>query len=71
VLDTRTFYGVVGPKGLDPAIAGTLTETLQRCVGEDPEYRATVGDAYARYSTPEELLQRLRTYHATVSELIP
>jgi tripartite-type tricarboxylate transporter receptor subunit TctC len=71
VLDTRTFYGVVGPKGLDPAIARRLAETLQQCVREDPEYRAAIGEAYAQYAGPEELLPRLGAYHATVSEIVP
>ena len=71
VLDTRTFYGVVGPKGLDPAIASRLAETLQQCVREDPEYRAAIGEDYAQYAGPEEILRRLGAYHATVSEILP
>jgi tripartite-type tricarboxylate transporter receptor subunit TctC len=71
LLDTRTFYGVVGPEGLDPAIARTLTETLQHCVREDPEYRAAIGEDYARYAGPEEILQRLEAYNTTVSALLP
>ena len=70
VLDTRTFYGVVGPEGLDPAIAETLTETLESCVSEDEEYRTTIGEAYAEYVDPEELTERLQSYHDTVSQIV-
>jgi tripartite-type tricarboxylate transporter receptor subunit TctC len=70
VLDTRTFYGVVGPKELDPAIADVLTETLETCVSEDEEYRSAIGEAYAEYAGPDELLERLDSYHSTVSEIL-
>jgi tripartite-type tricarboxylate transporter receptor subunit TctC len=70
VLDTRTFYGVVGPKELDPAIADVLTETLETCVSEDEEYRSAIGEAYAQYAGPDELLERLDSYHSTVSEIL-
>ncbi len=70
ILATRTFYGFVGPKGLEPAIADTLTETLETCVREDPEYRTAIGETYAEYASPEEILERLGEYHATVSEIL-
>lgn len=70
VLDTRTFYGVVGPDGLDPAIADVLTETLETCVSEDEEYRSAIGEAYAEYVGPEDLVERLAGYHSTVSEIL-
>lgn len=69
VLETRTFYGVVGPKGLDPAIEKKLGETLESCVA-DETFTKAVGENYATYATPEELVDRLASYKTTVSDII-
>lgn len=69
VLETRTFYGFVGPDGLDPAIEKRLTNTLETCVKSDTFTKA-VGENYATYATPDQLLKRLDAYEATVSEIL-
>lgn len=69
VLETRTFYGVVGPKGLDPAIEKKLGETLESCVA-DESFAKAVGENYATFATPDELTDRLANYQTTVSDII-
>lgn len=69
VLETSTFYGVVGPDGLDPAIEKSLTETLEACVQSDT-FTEVVGEEYATYATPDEMLERLETYEVTVSKIL-
>lgn len=70
VLETRTFYGVAGPEGMDQEITRVLADTLETCVKEDETYRSTIGESYAQYATGEDLLDRLNAYGETVSAIV-
>lgn len=70
VLETRTFYGVAGPEGLDPEITKVLADTLESCVQEDESFRSTIGESYAQYANGDDLLERLNAYGETVSEIV-
>lgn len=70
LVSTRTFYGVVGPKDLPEDVRSTLTEATKACVTESAKYRETIGEKYATYLTPDELLADLDGYEATVSQIL-
>lgn len=70
LVSTRTFYGVVGPKDLPADVTSKLTAATEACVTSNEEYRKTIGEKYATYLTPEELIADLESYDATVSEIL-
>lgn len=69
LIDTTTFYAMIGPRDLDPRIADRLRAELPGCVA-DPRYRDAVGAPYAVHAAPDALADRLDAFGRRLREVV-
>lgn len=69
LIDTTTYYAMIGPRDLDPRIAERLRAELPGCVA-DPGYRNAVGAPYAVHTAPDVLTDRLEAFGRRLREVV-
>lgn len=69
LIDTTTFYAMIGPRNLDPGIAERLRAALPGCVA-DPGYRNAVGAPYAVHEPADVLVDRLEGFGRRLREVV-
>lgn len=69
IIDTRTFYPMVGPADLPADVQESLTTALEACTA-DEEYAAVVGESRAVFADAEAVMERLQAYQGNVERIL-